>query len=417
MTDSLGSSPEPDRTTPMRGDRTHAESSIRQRLYSSPTPPSPNETATRRLTWFLVAITSLLLLRFLVPYFAEQIQYAITRGKQRAQMDAATIGLESLKLDELSKAYQMVSQRVAPSVVNITVASIVEQPANEFSAIYGTDRRASQGQGSGVVVDKDGYILTNNHVIEGAVEILVSLSDGRVMPAEKVGGDDLTDLALLKVDADNLVPAEWGDSDDLEVGALVWAVGSPFGLQHSITSGIVSGKNRQGAHHSVYYDFLQTDAAVNPGNSGGPLVDARGRVVGINTAILGEAFRGISFAIPGNEAHGVFERLRADGRVARGWLGVRPEDVDPSVAPRLGYTGKHGALVREVVSGSPAQSVGLRIGDIVLKWDGREVTNGIALSRLVARTKIGSTVDAVVWRKGEMITLQVTVGARPPERK
>ena len=179
------------------------------------------------------------------------------------------------------------------------------------------------GQGSGVIIDPAGYILTNYHVVRGANEIRISLSDGRKVDANLVGRDAATDLAVLKVAADGLLAAEWGDSNDLEVGALVWAVGSPFGLQRSITFGILSAKNRAGVAGTVYQDFLQTDAAVNPGNSGGPLVDARGRVVGINTAIVGEAYQGISFAIPSSVARGVYERLKTTGRVERaGWVSV-----------------------------------------------------------------------------------------------
>jgi S1-C subfamily serine protease len=269
------------------------------------------------------------------------------------------------------------------------------------------------GQGSGVVVDPEGYILTNNHVVANATEIQVALSDGRVTFARIVGVDPLTDLALLKINADKLIPAEWGDSDSLSVGALVWAVGSPYGLQHSITAGILSGKNRQGLSGSVYHDFLQTDAAVNPGNSGGPLVDVHGRIVGINTAIYGDAYQGISFAIPANEARGVYERLRAAGRVARGWLGVGLENLDPGAGRRLPSSAGSGVLVVQIVRDSPADKAGLLPGDVILQWDDQAVDNKIMLSRLVARAKIGSTVNVVIQRRGEKMTLSVTVEERP----
>lgn len=362
-----------------------------------------------------VLLLVMLVLRFVVPYFAEPIQYAITRGRQRAEYDTAGQALKSLNLDEISRAYQLVSQRVAPSVVNINVASVVEIPrSDDLSSLFGPQSgiRQAQGQGSGVVVDAGGFILTNNHVVANATEIQVSLSDGRVVNAETVGLDPLTDLALLKINADKLTPAEWGDSDALEVGALVWAVGSPFGLQHSITAGILSGKNRQGLAGSIYHDFLQTDAAVNPGNSGGPLVDVHGRVIGINTAIYGDAYQGISFAIPANEARGVYDRLRKEGRVERGWLGVGLEDLSPELARRFQTLANRGVLVVQVAPGSPAEAAGFQAGDLILQWDGKPVENSILLSRWIARAKIGDQVEVAVQRGDQKLTLKANIAAR-----
>jgi S1-C subfamily serine protease len=356
-------------------------------------------------------------LRFFVPYFVEQIQFAATRGKQKAELEAAKEGLNSIDLDRLSLAFQYVAKRVAPSVVNINVLSVVDVgPRDDLSALFGPLRQERQGQGSGVIVDEKGYILTNFHVVRGAALIEVALSDGRVLTAQTIGDDRLTDLALLKVEASKLESVEWGDSSAVEVGALVWAVGSPYGLQHSITAGIISGKNRPGVSESVYYDFLQTDAAVNPGNSGGPLVDTHGRMVGINTAILGEAFQGISFAIPSNEARDVYERLRKAGRVERGWLGVALEDIDLAAAKQLGFQGEAGVLVAKVTTRSPAETAGMRPGDIIVKWDKQPARNKTNLSRLVARTKVGTSAEVVVWRRGEQITLNVVVGQRPDEK-
>lgn len=367
----------------------------------------------RFLTGLSILLVSMLILRFVVPYFAEPIQYAITRGRQRAEYDTAGQALQSMKLEQISQAYQLVSQRVAPSVVNINVASVVEIPqSDDLSSLFGPRMRQAQGQGSGVVVDAAGFILTNNHVVANATEIQVSLSDGRVVNAETVGLDPLTDLALLKINADKLTPAEWGDSNSLEVGALVWAVGSPFGLQHSITAGILSGKNRQGLAGSIYHDFLQTDAAVNPGNSGGPLVDVRGRVIGINTAIYGDAYQGISFAIPANEARAVYERLRTEGRVERGMLGVGLEDVSPEVARRFQIVANRGVLVVQVASGSPAEKAGFQAGDVILQWDGKPVENSILLSRWIARAKIGSKVEIAVQRGGQKLTLSAEIAPR-----
>ena len=379
--------------------------------YSAEPAISP---AARRLSWALIALTTLLLLRFLVPYLLEETQYAITRGRQRAEYDAAGKAFESLNLEQISRAYQLVSQRVAPSVVSIDVVSIVENDrADDLASLFGPRLRESQGQGSGVIVDTAGFILTNNHVVANATEIQVGLADGRIVPASIVGVDPLTDLAVLKITGERLTPAEWGDSDALSVGALVWAVGSPFGLQHSITAGIISGKNRQGITGSVYEDFLQTDAAVNPGNSGGPLVDARGRIVGINTAIYGEAYQGISFSIPAKEAREVYERLKSAGRVRRGWLGVVLEDLDAAAAERLRLKTDHGVLVVQVAPNTPADRSGLLPGDVILLWDGHEVASKTVLSRLIARTEIGTAAEAVLMRRGVEVKLSVTVGERP----
>jgi S1-C subfamily serine protease len=268
-----------------------------------------------------------------------------------------------------------------------------------------------------VIVDERGYVVTNFHVVHGASEIQVSLSDGRMLPARVVGVDSLTDLAVLRINGDGLVAAEWGDSDEVAVGAMVWAVGSPFGLQSSITFGIVSAKHRAGMAGKMYQDFLQTDAAVNPGNSGGPLVDADGRVIGINTAIVGQAYQGVSFAIPSSVAKEVYERLKANGRVARGWLGVQLGDLTAEVAQRLGLSEPRGAIIMGVVDDpevqSPAKDAGLRAGDVVISWNGKPIDKSSDLIRLVAMTEIGSKARVEVIRGGSRLTVEVIVSERP----
>ncbi len=372
----------------------------------------------KRLTWFLVALAVLLLVRYSVPFFAEQLQYSITRGKQRAELEAAKEGLQQLPLGQLSTAYQLVSKRVAPSVVHIKVASSLVVGGGEvFDARLQRIHPGTSGQGSGVIVDKAGYVVTNNHVVENSMEIRVTLSDGRVVEGVVVGIDPLTDLAVLKIEATDLEAAEWGDSDRLEVGALVWAVGSPFGLQHSITFGILSAKNRAAMAGTAWQDFLQTDAAVNPGNSGGPLVDADGRIVGINTAIVGDVYQGISFAIPSNVAKGVYDKLRASGRVERGWLGAQLGDVSDELAREFELPVSRGAYVVAVVTDrrnpSPAEQAGLRPGDIVVKWNGQPIDDGGTLTRLVAAATIGSDAELTVVREGREVPLTVHIGARP----
>jgi S1-C subfamily serine protease len=362
----------------------------------------------------------LLLASILVPRMCEEIQYSLTRGKQRADHDLAAHLLQNASLNEISQASQMVALRIAPSVVIIDVNSAPEeQPLMEDELLQRFGPRSDAiGQGSGVIVDPSGYILTNNHVIRGAKEIRVTLSDGRRLPATITGVDTLTDLALLKVSATNLIAAEWGDSDGLPVGSLIWAFGSPFGLERSVSFGILSAKNRGRIANSPHQDFLQTDAAVNPGNSGGPLVDVEGRVVGINTAIVGQTYSGISFAVPSNVAREVAARLQHGGYVPRAWLGVQLSQVTEEVAARQNLPEVRGALIAQIVQDgrvSPAQQAGLKAGDVVLKWDEAVILEPAMLSQIVARSEIGKTVKVQLIRGGQPMVLEVTLVERPRE--
>ncbi len=371
-----------------------------------------------------VLLTLLLGLRFYGPELVEELRYAWTRGQQRAEHDVAVAELASAPLAGLSRAYQMVSQRVAPSVVHIetrkpkNAGNALENMSDLFGAPRDS-RRDERNQGSGVIVSPEGHVVTNMHVVNGYDEVIVNMNDGRHLAAKVLGVDRLTDLAILKIDAEGLIPAEWGDSDGLEEGALVWAVGSPFGFQHSITSGIVSAKNRGGQAGTPYQDFLQTDAAVNPGNSGGPLVDSEGRIVGINTMIVGPAFQGISLAIPSNVVRRVCDRLLADGHVNRGWLGIALEQLTPELGQRLGLQQSGGALVTKLVlqpgKTSPAELAGLRPRDVIVEWDGVPVDTTSQLSRAIAETPIGKTVSLVVVRDGVRLEQQIAIGQRPSQ--
>lgn len=365
-----------------------------------------------RTIWFL----GVLLLVLLGPSLLQRFQYAYTLGKERARVDVALEGLEELdklSLQGLAEASRLVAQKVGVSVVHIrTLRQDGRLPGDEAAYLFGGVPQAV-GQGSGVIIDEDGYIVTNHHVIAGARQVSVHLKDGRAVPAQVVGADVLTDIALLKVEADGLVAVPWGDSSELEPGDLVWAVGSPFGLQHSVTFGIVSAKGRRGVTASPHQSFLQSDVALNPGNSGGPLVDARGEVVGINTAIVGQSYRGISFAIPSVLARDVVDRLRAQGKVARGWLGVSLDDVSAEAARKLGLPVAGGALIRGVVRESPAERAGLQPGDIILKWNGETFEDRAELSRMVAATEIGSKATITVFRQGQQIELEVRIDERP----
>lgn len=263
--------------------------------------------------------------------------------------------------------------------------------------------------GSGVIVDPEGYVLTNNHVIAGAEEIRVKLKSGKEYQAEIVGRDKKTDLALIRIKTDHRLPyLKLGDSDKLKVGDWVLAVGNPFGLENTVTAGIVSAKGRIiGA--GPYDDFIQTDASINPGNSGGPLINLDGEVVGINTAIVAQG-QGIGFAIPINLAKVVMKQLREKGRVVRGWLGVYIQQVTPELAQKFGLKEPHGALVADVIKDGPAAKAGIARGDIIVSFDGKKVSDSHALPRMVAATPVGKEVEVTVVRKGREKTFTVKIG-------
>lgn len=363
-------------------------------------------------------------LRYLLPVVVEEARYAWHRGELRAEYEVSGEGLRTASLDSLSQASQMVTQHVGPSVVHIEVqrqrTSQQVDLANFLQEQKGLPPSMgpllSSDQGSGVIVDASGYILTNEHVISGGASIQVGLSDGQRVPAVVVGVDPLTDLAVLKVDATNLIPIEFGESDAAKVGSPVWAVGSPFGLDRTVTFGILSGKHRVVKASTRYQDFMQSDVAVNPGNSGGPLVNARGQLIGINTAIVGDTYRGVSFSIPSNVAKSVYERIRADGHFQRGWLGVAlaevPDDLHKGADARV-----RGALVTGLADpDSPAARAGVLAGDIVLQLNEIELADIGHLMRLVGDLKVGESVQLLVRRDNGLQSLWVTIGSPPAER-
>ena len=368
--------------------------------------PRPN-----RLPWLMV-LFAVLLAFLLLPTLVERILYAVVRGRERAEVDVAREQLPAPTLREISRQFALVAKAIGPSVVHIDTMQVVgrrdpltRRAWRQYEAL---------GQGSGVIVDEAGYILTNNHVVENARSITVKLRGNETRDAEIVGLDETTDLAVLKIPSGGLIAAEWGDSDALEVGSLVWAVGNPFGLDRSVTFGIVSAKNRRVlTENSPYQDFLQTDAAVNPGNSGGPLVDVTGKIVGINTAIVGRGYQGVSFSIPTSIAKGVYDRLRESGKVVRGYMGALLENLTPEPVRELGLKPIKGARVVEVVRNGPADKAGVRKDDVVVEWDGRSVGDATELTLSVGKAKIGSRVKVTVMRDGERLELELTVEERP----
>lgn len=371
----------------------------------------------------LTLLTSMLIMlaiaRYSVPSIVEEIRYSWHRGELRAEYETGTEGLRNVSLDSLSRAYQMVTSAVGPSVVHIDVQRRATDKDQRMQRMLGGDVFSLSDQGSGVVVDSDGYILTNRHVIVDGKEIAVTLSDGRRLDATVIGTDSLTDLAVLKINADRLMPIQWGDSDDLRVGSPVWAVGSPFGLDRTITFGILSGKHRMvraGERHGSsgrYQDFMQSDVAVNPGNSGGPLVDAKGTLVGINTAIVGDTYQGVSFSIPSNLSREIYERIRETGRVQRGYLGVSLDEVPDDLL--IGEnTRVRGALVVGLAADdSPAGMAGVLVGDIVRKANSTEIKDVGHLMRIVGKANAGTAVALDVRRQDSDIQLSVTLGDRP----
>ena len=298
-----------------------------------------------------------------------------------------------------------------------------DSPFNDFFRRFfdekgggGMPDRDAQSLGSGFILSADGHILTNRHVIEDADEVIVRLSDRRELKAEVVGSDPRSDVALLKVDADNLPVVKIGKSDNLKRGQWVLAIGSPFGFDHSVTAGIISATGRSLPSEN-YVPFIQTDVAINPGNSGGPLFNMDGEVVGINSQIYSRTggYMGLSFAIPIEMAMEVADQLRNKGRVSRGWLGVLIQDITRDLAESFGMERPHGALVSKVLDDSPALAAGFKVGDIIVEFDGTNVERSAELPPMVGRAKVGSDVPVVVIRNGKRTTLEVHLGELPEE--
>ena len=316
-----------------------------------------------------------------------------------------------------------VIERVTGAVVNIATSSRIAVPANPllqdpfFRRFFGVPdqprERRVLSAGSGVIVDAaNGYVLTNNHLIGNADQILVTLKDGRELPARLIGSDPGTDIALLHVDGAELTALSFGDSENLQVGDLVIAIGNPFGIGQTVTSGIVSALGRRGLGIEGYEDFIQTDASINPGNSGGALVNSKGELVGINTAILGPAGGnvGIGFAVPSNMARAVMDQLVAYGEVRRGRLGVTVQDLTPALAEALDLRSARGAVVTQVEPGSPATRAGLRPGDVIVEINRRPIDNATDLRNLVGLSEVGGALDITFYRDGREQRVSTQVG-------
>ena len=337
----------------------------------------------------------------------------------------------------LSRTFAQVASQLSPSVVRIGITKTMKVRGHRgmggnpfqgtpFERFFGDgdedDGREFQGPkqrgtGSGVVIDKKGYILTNNHVVEDADEVKVSFVDGKTVSGKVVGTDPKSDLAVVKVDNVDVQPAKLGDSEKLAVGEWVIAIGNPFGLDHTVTVGVLSAKNRSGFDSGHYEDFLQTDASINPGNSGGPLVSLDGEVVGINTMIAGIG-TGIGFAVPSSMAKPIAEQLIKNGRVRRPFLGVIMQDMTPELAKKIGnHAPEKGAIVGQVQPGSPAEKAGVKANDVIIDIDKSAVTGSKSVQRTVLGKNIGQKVNLGVWRDGKKLELSTNLAELPGEEK
>lgn len=337
-------------------------------------------------------------------------------------------------LTRTGEALADIAEAVKPAIVNISATRTEKIPETQMDPFFNDplfrkffgDRfkhpdvpreRKAYSLGSGVIVSSDGYILTNTHVVKDADKIKVLLSDKREFSGKVVGNDPKTEISVIKIDAKDLPTVTVGNSDTLKVGEIVLAVGNPFGLNQTITMGIVSAVGRANVGIAEYEDFIQTDAAINPGNSGGALVNARGELVGINTAIFSTTggYQGIGFAIPSNMAKVVMKSLVEKGKVIRGWLGVSIQAITPELAQQFKLKKDYGTLVADVVEGGPAEKSGLMRGDVIIEFDGKEVNEPFQLRNMVANTPPGETKPMKIIREGEVKTLQVTIGDLPVE--
>jgi serine protease Do len=333
----------------------------------------------------------------------------------------------------LGQAFVEVAKKVQPAVVNVTTEKTITMkpwerfgddffkgsPFEDFFRGFGSPRergkeyrQKQRGGGSGVIVDKEGYILTNNHVVEGADKVKVRLNDGREFTATVKGQDQRTDLAVLHIKSKDLPAATLGDSDKLEVGEWAIAIGSPFGLEHTVTVGVISAKGRSGLGTGTYEDFIQTDASINPGNSGGPLLNIDGEVVGINAMII-QPGTGIGFAIPINMAKQILNDLIKEGKVVRPWLGISVQDLTPEMMEYFKVKEKEGVLVGQVYPGTGAEKAGLTSGDIIKSVDDKAIKNANELVKEIQKKKVGQKIKLNLLRDGKAMTIEVTTSSMP----
>ncbi|EDT43135.1 Do family serine endopeptidase [Burkholderia ambifaria] len=383
--------------------------------------------------FFAQAVTVLLALMFIVVTLKPQ--WLQRQGQLGKQLATPIVALREVAPGiggaPATTSYAEAAQKAMPAVVNVFSSKDGSLPPDPrakdplFRYFFG-DRNARKQQdepaanlGSGVIVSSEGYILTNQHVVDGADQIEVALADGRTATAKVIGSDPETDLAVLKINMTNLPTITLGRSDQSRVGDVVLAIGNPFGVGQTVTMGIISALGRNHLGINTFENFIQTDAPINPGNSGGALVDVNGNLLGINTAIYSRSggSLGIGFAIPVSTARTVLESIITTGSVTRGWIGVEPQDVTPEIAESFGLQQKSGAIVAGVLQGGPADKAGIKPGDILVSVNGDEITDTTKLLNTVAQIKPGTSTKVHVVRKGKEFDLNVVIGKRPPPPK
>ena len=371
--------------------------------------------------WLLFAQSCTLLL---AAYFVVSTLKPQWIGSARSGLGVVAVQQPGNPSEPPPGSFRVAAQRASLAVVSITTNSGARPSPHSkdpwFRFFYGDgDNEPQNGMGSGVIVSTGGYVLTNNHVVENADAIEVSLNDGRHATATVVGTDPDSDLAVLKIDLDQLPTLVLGDSNSLQVGDQVLAIGNPFGVGQTVTSGIVSALGRNQLGINTFENFIQTDAAINPGNSGGALVDSSGNLVGINTAIYSRSggSMGIGFAIPVSTARQVLESIVAEGQVRRGWIGVEPRDVTPEIAQTFGLKARSGVVITGVLHNGPAAKAGMEPGDVIVAIGGKAVHDSNELLTLVAALKPGSVAGFAIDRKGRTLEMNITPGQRPRPQK
>jgi serine protease Do len=370
-----------------------------------------------------------------IAYFSSVALLTSTLGYAEDLSSSSSISL----LKETSKGISMIAKKSIPAVVFIESEIPYDISRGDginpfdffkddfFNKFFGMPspeinpkkNKKEVAKGSGFLISKDGYIITNNHVVDGASKVTVTLNGGKKIEAKIIGQDPKSDVAVIKIDGKNYPFLELGDSDDIEIGEWVIAIGNPFGLDASVTVGVVSAKGRNQLHITDFEDFIQTDAAINPGNSGGPLIDVDGRVIGINTAIVSGSggYMGVGFAVPSYMVKSIVKQLIENGEVIRGYLGVTMQQVDEDLAASFNLNSLDGALAAEVAKDSPAEKAGLKQGDIILKYNNIEIKNLSAFRNAVSQMAPGSMIELYVNRDGKEIILKAQVGNYPAENK
>ena len=375
----------------------------------------------------IIVGTAILLLGFLLGGITYYTLGRIT-GQSKSLPNAFAPNVPRQIL-ETGRAFSEIVRAVSPAIVNISTTKVVRREAQPFFEDpffdffspfheFGSPKKFKERSlGSGVIVSADGYIVTNNHVVEKADEIKVTLIDKKTFKGRIVGADPKTDIAIIKIEATGLPTLTWGDSDKLQVGEFVLAIGSPYGLSNTVTMGIISAVGRANVGIADYEDFIQTDAAINPGNSGGPLVNINGELIGINTAIFSRTggYQGIGFAVPGNMVRLVMDQLLQKGKVTRGWIGVTIQELTPELAQEFGLKKTKGALVSDVGKDSPAAKAGIMRGDVILEFNGREVKDVSSLRNMVAQSKAGSEITLKILRAGKEFTVKALITELPKD--